>query len=160
VVDGEVQRAHAVEIVVVQRVLGAHPAGQGRAEIARQGPDQRVQRPHLRHVQPPAALLQHVAQLGIDQGVQHDARLGLDLLEHPLELLGGADQGVDVLDRDDALEAGDHRLGHGVEGFARRVRDQVDVEIGRQPLGRGIRFLGFRCGQSGLAWAPKWEERP
>ena len=72
---------------MVQRVLGADPGGQGRAEIARHGADQGIQRADLRHVQATAAFFQLLAQVAVDQGVENDARRGLHFLQHPLHLL-------------------------------------------------------------------------
>ena len=105
---------------------------QGRPQIARQGPVQRVERGDLRHVETPAAVFQLLAQLAVDEGVQHHARSRGDLLQHSLHLPVRADQGVDVLDGDDAVETGHDRLGHGVERLAGGVRHEVDVEVGGQ----------------------------
>lgn len=128
--DGEVQGADTVEIAVVQRVLRPDAGRDIGAQIARQRPHQRVQRADLRRLQPAAAFLQLFAQLTVDQGVQHHAGRPGDFFQHALHLLGRTDQGIDVFDGDDAVETGDHGLGHGVQGLAGRVRDQVDVEIG------------------------------
>ncbi|MNE13449.1 hypothetical protein D3C80_1062820 [compost metagenome] len=130
--DGEVQGADAVEIAVVQRVLGPDAGRDIGPQIAGQGADQGIQRPDLRRLQPTTAFLQLFAQLAVDQGVQHHAGRSAHLLQHALHLLGRADQGIDVLNRNDPVETGDHSLGHGVQRFAGRVRDQMNVEIGGQ----------------------------
>ena len=72
---------------MVQRVLGADAGGQGRAEIARHGADQGIQRADLGHVQATAALFQLLAQIAVNQCVQNDARRGFYFLQHPLHLL-------------------------------------------------------------------------
>ncbi|MCY1447166.1 hypothetical protein D9M71_637710 [compost metagenome] len=62
--------------------------------------------------------------------MQHHARRARHFLQHPLHLLGRTDQGIDVFDRNDAVETGDHGLGHGVQSLAGRIRDQMDMKIG------------------------------
>jgi hypothetical protein len=84
-----------------------------------------------------APLFKLFAQIAVDQGVENHAGGRGHLLQHPLHLLVGADQGVDVLDRDDAVEAGGDRLGHGVQRLAGGIRHQMDVEIGGQTAGIG-----------------------
>ncbi|MNE08050.1 hypothetical protein D3C80_1006930 [compost metagenome] len=128
--DGEVQSADAVEIAVVQGVLSPDAGRDIGAQIARKSAHQRVQGPDLRRLQPTAAFLQLFAQVAVDQGVQDHARRPRHLFQHPLHLLGRADQGVDMFNGNDAVETGDHSLGHGVQGLAGRIRHQMDMEIG------------------------------
>ena len=101
------------------------------------GADQGIQRRDAAHVDLAAALLERGAKLLVDDGVQHHPRCALDLAQDPVELPARTDQGVDVFDGQEVVEAGADRPGHGVEGLAGGVRHQVDVEIGGEAGGGG-----------------------
>src|SRR5690606_40829624 len=64
--------------------------------------------PDLRHLQPTTAFLQLLAQVPIDEGVQHHAGGRRHLFKHAIHLLGRPHQGVDVLDRNDAVRSEEH----------------------------------------------------
>ena len=81
-----------------------------------------------RNVEPLAGLLEHLDQLRIDHGVEHDAGACLDILQHPLELPPAAHQGMDMLDGADLRILHSHRLGDRDQRLAGRVRDHVQVE--------------------------------
>jgi hypothetical protein len=85
-----------------------------------------------RHLQPPAAFFQRGAQVRVDDRVHDHARRAGDLLQRPVQLARGTHQGVDVFDRQDVGEPGADGPGHGVQGLARGVRHQVDMEVGRE----------------------------
>jgi hypothetical protein len=91
-----------------------------------------IQRGDARHLQPPAAFLQRRAQVRVDDGVHDHARRAGDLLQRPVELARGTNQGVDVFNRQNVGETGADGPGHGVQGLARGVRHQVDMEVGRE----------------------------
>ena len=134
--DGVVQRLDAVEVVGVEGVLGADPVGELGAEIAAEaavrGSSAAMQ--GISSSRQPASSC--AAQLAVDDGVQDHAGRLLDLLQHPVQLPGRADQGVDVLDRQHVVEAGADRLGDGVQRLSRGIGDEMDVEVGRQALRR------------------------
>jgi hypothetical protein len=65
-----------------------------------------IQRRDARHLQPSAAFFQRRAQARIDDGVHHHARRAGDLLQRPIQLPRGTNQGVDVFDRQDVGEPG------------------------------------------------------
>ena len=111
-------------------VLGPDPGGQRGAEVAPEGRDQRVHGGDAGHVHLAAALLERRAQILVDDGVQHHARGPGDLLQHAVELTLGTDQGVDVFDRQDVVEARADGAGQRVQGLARGVRHKVDMEVG------------------------------
>ena len=75
-----------------------------------------------------AGLLDLLDKLLIDDGVKHDARSGLDILEHPLELAFAAHQRMDVLDGARLRILHPHRLGHRDQRLAGRVGDHMQVE--------------------------------
>lgn len=87
--------------------------------------------------------IDHLSEPGIDDGVEHDAGLFLDVLEHPHELLFRTDQRVDVLDGAGIhILRGDRPTG-GEKRFAGGVGDQVKVK-------EALRFVHSGC--TGL-WA-------
>ena len=63
------------------------------------------------------------------QGEQHDPGRFLDLVEHPVELLLAAHQGIDVFHRRDIGVLGGDRARHGNQGFTGRVGNQMKVKI-------------------------------
>ena len=132
---GVVQGVHAVEIVVVQPKVGPDPAGGRVAEIAAHRRDQRIERRDAGHLELAAAVLQRRAQAFVDDGVDDDPRRLLDIAERAVQLPLRADQGVDVLDRQDIVEPGADRTGHGVERLAGGIRHQVYVEVGGELRG-------------------------
>ena len=82
-----------------------------------------------------AALLERVAQIGIDQGGQHDAGLGLDALDDMADLIAVAHQPPQMRDRLEAVELHHAGARHRGDRLAGGVGDQVKVEaIGRQSL--------------------------
>ena len=87
-----------------------------------------LERRDARHIQPLAGLLELLGQLLVDDGVEHDAGLFLDVLEHLHQLLFGADQRVDVLDGARILVLRGCRPSRRKQRFARGVRNQVKVE--------------------------------
>ena len=87
-----------------------------------------LQHRNARNVQPLAGLLELLGQLLIDDGVEHDARRGLDVLQHPLELAVAAHQRMDVLDGAHLRILHPHRLGDRDQRLAGRVGDHMQVE--------------------------------
>ena len=77
--QGEVHGVDALEILRVEHVLRARPRGRGRAEIGLEQGDARARAPRggasSWRGRPPRAL----RQVRLDEGVEHDARRGLDL---------------------------------------------------------------------------------
>ena len=74
------------------------------------------------------ALLEQVAQFRRGQGEDHQARQHLDDRQHLLQLLPGADEEPDMLDRHHVLELRDGGARDGGHRLAGRIRDQMHVE--------------------------------
>ncbi len=83
----------------------------------------------VRRARGTAYLFETLRQVQLHEGVEHDARRGLDLGQDPLELRGRADQRIDVLDGGDPLVLGHHRAGNGDEGLPGGVRHEVEMEV-------------------------------
>ena len=146
---GEVQRVDAAEIFGVEHMLRADAAAGRRAEIGLEHGQHRLQHRDAGQAHRGAALVDHVRKLLVDDRVEHDARLLLDVLEHLRQLLFGADQRIDVLDRARVLVLRRSRAAGGEQRLAGGVRDQMQVE-------EALRFVHNRlgqpvecCGQSG-----------
>src|SRR5262249_28510457 len=90
----------------------------------------------------PAFSLEPIGQLGIEQGVEHNPRRGLDFGEHAIKLLFAAHQRVDVLDRGDGRILCGSRTRDRNQGLAGRVRDEGKVEVAR-----GARRHRLGCGK-------------
>ena len=69
------------------------------------------------------------ADVGIDEGEEHNSGLLLDFTQRAVELRGRPDQGVDMGDRPEVGILCCSRLGHGVQRFSRGVRHEMKVEI-------------------------------
>ncbi len=121
--DSEVQRLDPVEIFLVDIMLSAGPVGfrHAAAEEVAQGRDRRLQHVIGRHRQRHAAFQQFLAEVLVDQGEEHQPRLGLDMLERALKLFGAADQRIEMLVHHDAFELRQRRARDGVQGLAGRV---------------------------------------
>jgi hypothetical protein len=111
-----------------------------------QGGDQGIEGGDARHVQRLAAGLEKPPQVGVDNCVQDDPRRVGDFLKRPAQLALRSDQSVDMLDGKDMGKPGANGPCHGVQSFAGRVRNQVNMEIGVEALGRchGGQLLGQR----------------
>ena len=125
---GEVQRVDAAEIFGVEHVLRADPAPRRRAEIGLEDGQHRLQHRHAGQPHRRAALVDLPRQSLVDHRIEHDARLLLDVLEHLHQLLFGADQRIDVLDRARVLVLRRRRAAGGKQRLAGRVRDQMQME--------------------------------
>jgi len=91
-----------------------------------------------------AALFELYPGLGIDQGEQHQPRVGGDISHDPVEMLLRADHRPEVADHLGPFELGERGLGDRLERFAGRVRKQVEVE----PVGQGGQGPDGGCGQN------------
>ena len=75
----------------------------------------------------------------INDREEDDAGLALDLAQDPLELARRADKGVDVLEWLIVGIVGRSGAGNGVEGFARRIGNEMHMEVvARRPIHRII----------------------
>ena len=94
-----IERIDALEILRIERVLGTDPRSGLGAEIGLEQPQHRPEnrptgQPGSRHW---SSSRSH--QLLLEQRVENDAWRSVNLRQHPIELLLGAHQRVDVLDR-------------------------------------------------------------
>ena len=127
--EGEVHGVDALEIFRVQHVLRTGPRRRMGAEIGREQGMDRLEHREMRRARVAANLFQPVRQVLLDQGVQHDAGRGFDLADHALELGVRTHEGIDMLDGGNAFILRDGRAGDGDERFARRVGDEMEMEI-------------------------------
>ena len=100
-----------------------------RAEIGFEHLHDRLEHMQARHLEFAAAALDFLDQLFLDDGIEDDARRLLHFLQHARKLLLGAHQRMHVLDRTHAGVLHRSRLGHGGEGLAGCVRDQMQMEV-------------------------------
>ena len=107
----------------------------------RQGMADAIERCHRRQAHHPAARLQRLADLRVDQREQDDPRIVGDLLQDALEVRLAAHHRPEVPERLDPVELRQRRLGDVLKRLARRVRQEVQV----QPHGSA----GQGCGQHG-----------
>ena len=140
---GEVERVDAAEVVGIDDVLAGHDRRLRRAEVGFEHLHDRLQHVQRRHLELAAALLDLLDQLLVDDGVEDDAGRLLDLLQHALELLGGAHQRMHVLDRPHLRVLHGGGLGHGGERLAGRIRDEVQMEVAGQPVGHLLKRPEF-----------------
>jgi hypothetical protein len=68
-------------------------------------------------------------QILFQQGEKHDARRFLDLVEHAIELLLAAHQGIDMLHRRHIGILRGNRARHGDQSFSGRVGNQMKMKV-------------------------------
>ncbi len=95
--------------------------------LLQQGHD-RIQDVNHRHVQPLACRLQIGAQRLIHHGRKHGSGLGLDAFQHTMQLKTGPDQAPAMVQDLDVLELRGGGSRDRVQGFAGRVRDEMEVD--------------------------------
>ena len=134
---GVVQRIDALEIFGVEHVLRADPRLGFAAEIGLEQAQHRTENRQARHAEFAAGFLQPLGQLRLEQRVEHDARRGLDLGQHPVELLARAHQRMHVLDRRHRGILRRRRARDRDQGLAGRVGDQMQMEI----IGAALRHV-------------------
>ena len=74
-------------------------------------------------------LLKLSTQRVINDGEEDDTRLPLNLSQRPLELTRRTDEGIDMLKRLEVGIVSCGSSGHGIEGLACGIRDQMHVEV-------------------------------
>ena len=153
---GEVQRVDAAEIFGIEHVLRADPPASRRAEIGLEDGQHRLQHRHAGQPHRRAALVDPPRQRLVDHRIEHDARFLLYVLEHLHQLLLGADQRKDVLDRTRVLVLRRNRAPGGEQRLAGRVGDQMKVE---EALRFAHSFTGSGGG-CGLLWTRREDFRP
>jgi hypothetical protein len=127
--QGVVHGVDAVEITLVELMLAARPLLALGMEVHRQHAHRLVEHADAGELQLAAAVTHHVAQVGIDQGVEHRAAIALDLDHDLFHLALGAHQRPDMLLHEDAFILNQAGTGHARHGFAGGVGDEMDVEI-------------------------------
>ena len=108
--------------------VAARPPDRFLAEMAFQRLGHRIQRRNHRQAERPAVLLQPLAGFRIDQGEQHQARIGSQFGQDPVEMLLRAHHRPEVADDFGSLELRERRLGDHLERFAGGIRQEVEVE--------------------------------
>ena len=124
--DRVVDRLDPIEIGGVERVLTARPADRLLAEQARQRADHRIERGDRVEPHGVTSRLEPSTHRRVDQGVDDEAGLGGDLVQHAIEMAFGSHHRPEMLDRLDALELGEAGLGDILQRLAGGIR-----EIGR-----------------------------
>ena len=113
-----------------ERMLHARHSTTLAVEIRRKRRDHRVEDGNRRDLQPPAALLQQLAQRVANEREQDDPRIGLDAGDHPFDLPAGADHGPHMFDGLHILELYETGSGNRVNGLSGRIGNEVEVKPG------------------------------
>ena len=119
----------AVEIAFVELMLAARPLLALGMEMQAEHAHRLVEHADAGQLQLPAAVAYEIAQIGIDQGVEHRPAIALDLLHHLFHLALGAHQRPDMLLHEDALVLHEAGARHARHGLAGRIGHEMDVEI-------------------------------
>ena len=136
VVEREGHRVDAGEILAVEQMLLARHAAALAAEIGGERADHRIEHRDRRHLQAAATFLQQLAQRVVDHREQHEAGIGLDPGDDPLDLAAGAHHAPDMLDRLRFVELHETGPRHRMHRFAGRIRDQMQVKAGQRTATR------------------------
>ena len=133
--QGVVHGVDAVEIAFVELMLAARPLLALGMEVHGQHAHRLVEHADAGQLQAPAVIAHQVAQLGIDQRVEHGAAVALDRLHDLVHLALGAHQRPDMLLHEHALVL--HKAGarHARYRLAGRVGHEMDVEVS---VGHGL----------------------
>jgi hypothetical protein len=116
-----VQGIDALEIFGIEHVLRTDSARGGRAEIGFEQLHHRADDREARDIDLPALDLELQDQIFLQQCEQYDAWRFLDLVQHPVELLLAAHQGIDMLHRGHIGVLRGDCARHGDQGFAGRI---------------------------------------
>ena len=122
--DCELDRVDSGEIGCVERVLTAGAALRLLAAQRRQRVDHRIEHRHGVELALPALALEVAADRRVDQGVEDEARLLGDIVEHAVEMAFGAHHRPEMPVRLDILELRQAGARHHVERLAGRIRKQ------------------------------------
>ena len=126
---GVVQRVDALEVFGVERVLRADALGRFGAEIGLEQRQHRIENRQARQAELAAlGFAAASASVVLEHGVEHDAGRGLDLGDDAIELLVGAHQRIDVLDRRDGGILRRGRARDRDQRLAGRVRDEMQMK--------------------------------
>ena len=124
-----VQRVDALEILGIQDVLSADASRGRRTQIGLEQLHHRADDRQARDIDLLALAFQPKHQILFQQGKEHDAGRLLDFVQHTVELLLAADQGIDVFHRGHVGVLRSHRARHRDQGFAGRIGNQMKVKI-------------------------------
>ncbi len=126
-----IERVDALEVFRIEHVLGADPVGRLGAEIGLEQPQHRTQDRQAGQAELARFLLQPPDQVGLEQRVEDDARLGLDLGQHAIELPVGAHGRIDVLHGVNGGILRGRGARHGHQRLAGGVGDEVEMKEAR-----------------------------
>jgi hypothetical protein len=121
-------RVDAPEIVGVERILPSRPCGRLLPDMLLQHRHHLIEHMHDGHAQLGAGHVQLVADRLVDQTGQHRSRLGLEPIQHTVELKARADQAPPMRDDRQVLELNGRRSHDRVKGLAGGVGDEMEVE--------------------------------
>jgi hypothetical protein len=129
VVDhGKIDRIDTIEIRLVHDMLATRPPCRRLAEQIGQRPDCRIERRHCRQAKAGTALFEPVAHRAIDQRVDDQPRPAHDFFYNAIKMSLGAYHRPEMLDRLDAFEPRQPRLGDRFERFSGRIADQMQMQ--------------------------------
>jgi hypothetical protein len=130
---GVVERIDAAEVFGIERMLSAHFVGGGGlgAQIGLEKVQHRAEDRQARQAELTAFCFQAADQAVLKQCVENDSGRFLEIDQRPIKLLLGPYQRMDMLDRQDFGVLRRRRPADRDQGFAGRVRDQVEVKIAR-----------------------------
>ena len=135
--EREVHRIDAIEIALVELMLPPGPLLALGMEVDRQHAHRLVEHADAGQLQAPAVVAHQVAQLLIDQRVEHGTAVALDRLHHLVHLPLRADQRPDMLLHEDALILHEAGTGHARHGFTGGIGHEMDMEIA---IGHGATY--------------------
>ena len=127
--EREVHRIDAVEIALVELMLAPRPLLALGMEVDCQHAHRLVEHADTGQLQAPAMVAHQVAQLLIDQRIEHGTTVALDRLHDLVHLALRADQRPDMLLHEDALILHEAGTGHARHGFAGGIGHEMDMEI-------------------------------
>ena len=123
-----VEGLDSLEILGIEDMLAANMGPRLGVEIGGKAGNDRVENRQAGDAERVEAAFETAAQRPVGQGEEHNAGLAFDLLDHPVELLGRAHQGIYMLDRLVVGVIGGGGTGHGVQGLAGGIGDEMHVE--------------------------------
>ena len=129
VLNGEVERFDALKITLVDFVLCARPVRLRSAEELAHHGDRAFHDIETGQIRSGAPRDQFLAQFLIDEREEYQTLLRRNVFDRAIQLLAAAYKDIGMLFNEHAFKLCERCLGDGVEGFARRVGDKMNVEF-------------------------------
>ena len=127
--DAEVQSLDTVEIAGIDFMLASHLVGFRPAQKLPHGGHRALQHIDAAHLDVGAARHQLVAQPLIGQGEEYNSRHNGNMIQGAGQLCLGPYKGIGMDHDIDIVELCQGRIGHGMQGFAGGIRNQMDMKL-------------------------------